>query len=793
MARWTTLMIKHRWPVLIVWLLVLLVTGYAGFVRLPSHLSDQFTIPGSDSERVRTILADSFGSRSDGSYLIVAQVKNSGDAAIRKRVQTRIAGAASEVPTAHGEPLQVAGKHVLFATISSELGVEQGKAKAKVIRRALRDTPGVTFYVSGDPAIAADLQPVFQHDVARGEGIAIPIALIVLLLVFGVSLAVSVPFLMAACSIATTLGFVFLFAHLITMPQTVTNLVQLVGLGIAIDYSLLIVYRFREELTRDGDMNSAIVRTMETAGRAVVFSGATVAIGLALLLLMPLPFMRAVGIGGFLIPLVSITAALTLQPVLLSLLGPRGTRRAPIAEAFRRGLPLRPELLAGTLCSLAGVALVLAGATSLWPLLLGLPVGLALTLVLWSFHVHTPVKVRLPALPLPRFKGSLDASTGFWARLAEAIMRRPIVFLALGGVILVAAFLPARSLALTPGTMDGFPQFPESIRGFNVLAEAVGPGALSPTVIMIDSGRPGGLRNPKIAPTIKRLVRGLQKDPEVARVTFVPAAPFVDASGRYARLVVVGKHTYGESEARAFVPRLRGTIIPNADAPDGVRVLAGGGPAVGYDFIKSLYEYFPYLVAMVLVFTYLVLMRAFRSWLLPLKAVLLNLLSVGAAYGLLVIFFRYGLGHALIDRVYQQDQIEAWIPVILFAMLFGLSMDYEVFLVSRMREVWDGGADNARAISEGLERTGRIVTAAAVIMVAAFSGFVAGRVAAMQQFGFGLAAAILLDATIIRALLVPSLMTLMGRYNWWLPAPLARIVRAAPSPLTAHSTASEPE
>jgi RND superfamily putative drug exporter len=201
------------------------------------------------------------------------------------------------------------------------------------------------------------------------------------------------------------------------------------------------------------------------------------------------------------------------------------------------------------------------------------------------------------------------------------------------------------------------------------------------------------------------------------------------------------------------------------------------------DFLHQAYSAFPWLVLGVLVLTYILLMRAFRSWLLPLKAVLLNLLSVGSSYGVLVLVFQHGWGHSLLPHVYQMPQIEGWIPIFLFAMLFGLSMDYEVFLVSRMREEWDAGASNERAVAAGLEHTGVIITAAAIIMVAAFSGFVAGRVAGLQEFGFGLAAAILVDATLVRAILVPSLMALFGRYNWWLPAPLARTVRTQPSPL----------
>ena len=222
-----------------------------------------------------------------------------------------------------------------------------------------------------------------------------------------------------------------------------------------------------------------------------------------------------------------------------------------------------------------------------------------------------------------------------------------------------------------------------------------------------------------------------------------------------------------------------------------MRVYAGGGPPQGVDFLERSYGTFPWLVAGVLVLTYLVLMRAFRSLILPLKAVLLNLLSVAASYGMLVVFFKWGFGNTLAG-LYQFPQVEGWIPIFLFAMLFGLSMDYEVFLVSRMREAWDEERDNVRAVSYGLERTGTIVTAAAIIMVAAFSGFVAGRVVGLQQFGLGLAVAIFVDATIVRALLVPALMAWFGRWNWWLPPSLARLVRVPPSPLAEPRAALRP-
>ena len=212
-------------------------------------------------------------------------------------------------------------------------------------------------------------------------------------------------------------------------------------------------------------------------------------------------------------------------------------------------------------------------------------------------------------------------------------------------------------------------------------------------------------------------------------------------------------------------------------------MFVGGGAAQGVDFLQRSYHAFPWLVLALLTLTYPLLLRAFRSLLLPLKALLLNLLSVSASYGMLVVFFRWGLGARTLG-LYRFDQIEGWIPIFLFALLFGLSMDYEVFLVTRMREAWDAGLENTSAVADGLERTGRIVTAAAIIMVAAFSGFVDGRIAGLQEFGLGLAVAILVDATIVRALLVPSLMAVLGRWNWWLPTRLARLARVEPSPLT---------
>ncbi|MFL5970617.1 MAG: MMPL family transporter [Gaiellaceae bacterium] len=716
MARWTRFTLRFRWPILATWLVVLLAGGVATS-KLTPLLSNTFTVPGTDSERARTILQKQFGDRSDGEFLIIYKIRN-GTAGVSLKLERSIRNGAKVVPSGKATALRPAPGGVMYGSILTTLDLAAAKGHTHDILRALKPPPGVDAYVSGQAAIQDELDPIFNEDLKKGESIALPIALAVLLAVFGLSLAATIPFLFAAATISGTLGIVFIFAHYMTMATYVTNLVQLIGLGIAVDYSLLIVYRFREELDRGGSKDEVIVRTMETAGRAVLFSGATVAIGLALLLFMPLPFMRSMGVGGFLIPLVSIAAAATLQPALLSVYGRRGTRRVHVADWFRR---------------------------------------------------H--------GVPLPHLAGP-DVEHGFWARLARAIMRRPTAFFAAGASVLLAFALPVIGLQLTPGSAQGIPQTPQSVRGLNVLRAAVGPGALSPTQIVVD-----GASDPGVQPALQRLRRELAGDPEVAFVQLGSGPRFVDESGRYAQMIVAGKHEYGDEAAQSFVHRLRDDIIPAAHFPSGVHVYAGGGPPQGVDFLARSYGVFPWLVLAVLVLTYLLLMRAFRSLILPLKAVLLNLLSVAASYGMLVVFFRWGVGDALAG-LYQFPQIEGWIPIFLFAMLFGLSMDYEVFLVSRMRETWDEEHDNVRAVSYGLERTGMIITAAAIVMVAAFCGFVAGSVVGLQQFGLGLAVAILVDATIVRAVLVPALMALFGRWNWWLPPRVARVVRVKPSPLT---------
>ena len=712
----TRFVLRHRYAVLVSWLVVFVVAGWASS-QLSGLLTNRFTLPGTDTRRAEVILQDHFGQRSTGSFTIVVRSDDMARVLVPE-VRAAAERAVAKLPTSRLVSVLPVTQDVTVAQIVSDLEPADSKSRTDDMRAAMGSISGATVYLTGQAAIEHDLDPVFGEDLVRGELIALPIALLILVFTFG-TLAFLIPFAFALVTIPTTLAIIWVFANFMELSTYLQNLVSLIGLGIAIDYSLLIVYRFREELARGSSRDEAIVTTMATAGRAVVFSGTAVAIGLAMLVFMPLPFMRGFGIGGLFIPAVSLLAAVTFLPVVLSLVGTRLDR------------------------------------------------------------------VRV--LPRSWLERRADTEHGFWAVLARFIMRYPKTVAGVTAGFLLLLTLPLLALQLGPGSNEGIPRNLEAVRGYDVLRAAVGAGAVAPTNVVVDTGRTGGAEDPGVTAAVDRLKRSLEADPQVAVVRFGDTSQYVDPTGRYLNVEVVGEQDYGKPESLAFVSRLRDRVVPAAGFPEGVAVYAGGGPPGGKDFLDLTYGWFPWLVAAVLVATFVLLMRAFRSIVLPLKAIVLNLLSIGAAYGLLVVVFRWGAGEWA--GLIPYDQIEGWIPVFLFAMLFGLSMDYEVFLVSRMREEWDNGATNEEAVVLGLTKTGRLVTAAGLIMFAAFMGFVAGSIVGLQQFGFGLAAAILIDVTIVRALLVPSAMKLFGKWNWWMPDGLARLVRVEPSPLGEHQPA----
>jgi RND superfamily putative drug exporter len=704
------LVIKRRVVVVAIWVAIIVV-GALSASRLTDLLSTSLTVPGTDSAQANAVLIHDFHQNIEGTFTVVVPFKDATTSDIAA-LEAKIAVAAVKVPTGSiSEERAVGG--LLYANITTSLDLGRAANVTGTLRTALHDAGLSNALVTGPPALQHDITPVLTGDLHRGELLAILLALVLLIAVLGVCWAIVIPYLVAGATTAGTLGVVFLLAHHFLMVLYVPNVVALIGLALAIDYSLLIVHRFRTEVDRENvSVDDAIVATMRFAGKTVVVSGCAVAIGLATLLIVPVPFVRSLGAAGLVVPFFSLAAALSLQPALLSMLGRRGVR---------------------------------------------------------------PLRVR-------GLMDRRDVTTGLWARIARLVVRRPVVVLVTTLVVLGGATLSVFWLQVTPGSVTAIPQNIQAARALTLVSSRIGPGAITPIEIIIDTGRNHGAATGAASRARLALAKRILKNSEVEIVAIGHTIPFVDSSRRYEQVLVVSREYFGSVGTQHLVATLRDSTIPSATFPAGTKVYVGGAPAQGVDFLNTVYGVFPWIVALALLLAYLILVRAFRSLVLPLIATLLDLVTVGTAYGLLVVVFRFGVGSSLLGT-YHVSQIEGWVPVFLFAMLFGLSMDYEVFIVTRIREAWLNGATNSEAIVEGLSNTGGVITSAALIMVGATSGLVFGHIAGLQELGVGLALGVLVDSTIVRLLLLPSIMTLIGPRCWWLPGPAAKALRVTAPPL----------
>lgn len=708
---WTRSVIRYRLAITTGWL-ILTILGLMAASNLDSHLTTSLSVPGSQSERADQILSRHFQENIEGTFTVVFQFKNASKNEI-EGLRAKISIAAKTIPTA-AVTIDKALGGILYTNIGTSFTLTEAASYTDALRSALAGQGLQNAQVTGPPAIYRDVTPVLASDLHRGQGVAILLALLLLFLVLGACWAVAVPFIFAAATISLALGVVYLLAQKFLMVLYIPNIVELIGLGLAIDYSLLIVHRFRRELLKEEGtpVVDAIVKTMQTAGRTVVLSGATVAIGLATLLLVPVPFVRSLGAAGLLVPIASVLATLTLQPALLSYLGKGG---------------MQPKGFVG-------------------------------------------------------FLAKRDLMDGIFARIARSVIRHPVsVFfssLAILGILASSLFW----LQATPSSLTAIPVELESARALSLVEGNIGPGIITPIEIVVDLGAPGKATAKPVVDARMSLAKRILKDPEVFIVAAGEKAPFVEPTGRYLRMFVVGNHDLGAKASQKLVSDLRKTYIPQSGFLKETKIYLGGIPAQGADLLERIATSFPWIVLLILLLVYVVLLRAFRSIILPLKAILMDFISIAVAYGALVLVFRFGIGSSILGT-YRLDQIEAWVLIFLFAALFGLSIDYEVFIVSRMREARDRGVTNSEAIIEGMAYTGGVVTAAAIILMGALSGFVFGHFAGLQQLGIGLGVGVLIDATIIRGLLLPSAMVLLGRWNWWLPSSVAKLVGTKASPL----------
>ena len=631
------------------------------------------------------------------------------------------------------QPRQVsADRHTAYDIVFLDLPPDDSPDALPILRERLREVPGLTVELAGGPAFYGDVQAVSERDLQRSELISLPLAALALIVVFGSAVAAGVPLVVGGAAVLVALAGIFLVASVLPMSIFVLNLATLLGLGLGVDYSLLMTSRFREELARrDHSSPEAIAEavrvTVATAGRAVFFSGLTVLLGLLGLVLFEFMILRSVGIAGAIVVGLAVLAALTLLPAILTLLGPRLDR-----FAIRRVTP-------------------------------------------------TP------------------GNDGSWARLARRVMRRPFLVLVptLGFLLVLGSpFLHVRFNAPDSSVL---PEDVPSRQAFDRLRDAFGEGEFAPIALAVRTT--GEVTEPQNLAAVYDYTRRLEADPRITRVdSLVTVDPrlslaqyqllYGDPNGPRDRFVattlaattrddltaltVTTPYGPNREEGRGLVEDLRDPTGPLAP-PDGVTVLVGGGAADVADVVDRMAADFPRTAAFILVTTYLVLFVLLRSVVLPLKALVMNTLSLTASFGALVWIFQDGnlsgpLGFQPLGFV------ETTLPVILFCVLFGLSMDYEVFLLSRMKEVWDRTGDNTEAVARGLERSGRIVTSAALIVVVVAGSFAFADIVLIKALGLGVAIAVALDATVVRALLVPATMRLLGRWNWWMPAWLQRFV-----------------
>ena len=697
----TRFVLAHKRIVVAFWLVVT-IAAFAAIGPANDSLSQQFSAPGLEAYETNQKLAEVYGNGGDIAPIVPVVKLPAGQTVdspgITRQLDAALAKVKAALPDSRTASYASTGDRAFVSAdgrttfaliyIPAKGGVDPGWTEAQAAQTAVADVKvgGAAVEVTGLDALRSSA----GESEGTGTGVLIGTllaalgALLVLFFVFR-SLMAFVPLLMALVAIPTTFLLIWPLASVTDVSLIVQFLVALIGLGIAIDYALLVVVRWREEHQQPGVTNEAAVgNAMAHAGSSVVFSGTTVAISLLALVVLPVPFLRSIGIAGLLIALVSVAVAVTLLPVVLATIGPK--------------------------------------------------------------------------LDWPRNRREAHPSRG-WTAWARLVVRHRWAAAAGSTAVLAALVVAAATIQLGSPTADSLANGGPARAGLEKLqAAGLGDGPLAPFDVLVPSGDAGA-----IAAELAR-VDGVQS-------TAAPADWRRDSTA----LVTVIPTADGNSAAgRATLDRIRATALP-AD------VTVGGDAALSADFLDAVYGSFPLMLGLICLLTFLLLARAFRSLVLPLKAVVLNLLSVGAAWGLIVLVFQHGFGSEAIWGIEATQAINVEMPIVIFAFLFGISMDYQVFIISRMREAYDRTGSTEAAVVEGIGRTGRLVTSAALILGLAFVAFSAQPGTEAKIFATALGGGILIDATIIRGILAPAAVALLGRWNWWLPVWAARILRVEPS------------
>jgi putative drug exporter of the RND superfamily len=704
LARLAHAIAHHRTAVIVTWLALTVFGGFSAS-QVSQRWLQSLSIPGYPAYEANQRALDRFGTGDRSPNVVVFETK--GDATESEAIHASMQRALEASPGARMSSFWSTGssayvsddRHTTFmelypaaaADITAKSGAE------KILAAAKTGLPSaISVHVTGRDAIMEANEngdtggpSLLVEAVIGGLG-----ALVILFFVFGTLPAVLLPIAIAVSSILNTFTLVWLLTYITDVSIIVQFLIALVGLGVAVDYALLMIFRFRDELEEGADTETALVEMMTHAGKAVIVSGSTVAVGLLSLIVLPLPFLRSVGVGGMLIPAVSVLAAITLLPALLAVLGER-----------INSLRLLPKRLVDQ----------------------GHP------------------------------------EDGAWGRWARFVNVRPARVASVGLAITAVLVFYGFQLNPSEAQMKNVGGSGDAIVGRDALATAgITPGVLKPLDVLVEQGGDPAAVADRLTDVDGITTAVAPRDWRKGDLALVEAFPTVDGAD----------------------PRIQAIIDRSNAALTGTKATIGGTAAVDRDLVHAIYGNFAYLLALVLALTYILLARAFRSLVLPLKAVILNLVSLAASFGFLVIVFQLGHGSGVwgIDAM---QAINPWMPIMLFAFLFGLSMDYEVFMLTRMREAYDETGSTSKAIELGLARTGKLVTSGALVLMFAFLALSSGPGFEIKELAIGLAAGIIFDATVVRALLVPATMRLLGDANWWMPKwtrTVLRIPHSKPAP-----------
>ncbi len=705
---------RRPWITIGLWVAAVVVAlGLSGQLLESATTTELRLSPGFESEDTRRLLEERFPSTQQPREVIVvtSDTLTVDDPAFQEQVTEVFAAV-----TALGEDVVVQGFHY-FALPDPRLVSEDRRTTivplllAGTLEEAALNVEQIFHAideVSTDDAfrvlIVGSASSSFENneyaleDLEQGERFGIPVALIILLVLFGAVVAALIPIGLAIVAIAIALGAAALIGQVYELVFFVTLMITMIGLAVGIDYSLIMISRFRDEMGRGLPVAEAVERMGATAGRTVLFSGVTVVIALLGLFIVPMGFFRSLGLGAVLVVIAELAATLTLLPAVLMLLGPRVNR------------------------------------------------------------------LSIPFIGRGRVQGAGSeghSGGGFWDVTTALVMRFPVIGLLAVGIPMVIATVFYFDIQTGLNGVDKLPEGARTRAAFEVLEAnpSLSAGVANPVEVVID----GDPANPQLQAAVEQFVASL--------ASVSPAVPVIETNPAgdlsVLRVILPGEPSSpGTVEA---VNTIRDELVPAAFANAPATVTVGGISSVASDVFSITERYTPIVFAFVLGFSFIVLMLVFRSIVIPLKAVFMNLLSVGASYGILVLVFQKGVATDLLGFQHA-DVIDVWIPLFLFTVLFGLSMDYHVFLLSRIRERYDQTGDNAEAVAYGLRETAGMITGAALIMVAVFGAFASGKTIVNQQVGFGLAVAVFLDATLVRSVLVPASMELLGGRNWYLPS-----------------------